>query len=118
VLFAYNKKCTIKEQENNTKIFRGINPNGRVTRCVCEKAAQNIAQSISFESYVMHNFYRAIKSSPIICAISVIFTKPTQRKQSPKTAKIRPIWDRCYDFLKIFAEKICKKIGVFDSKQS
>jgi hypothetical protein len=27
-------------------------------------------------------------------------------------------WDRCYDFLNIFAEKISEKIGVFDSKQS
>jgi hypothetical protein len=25
-------------------------------------------------------------------------------------------WDRCYDFLNIFAEKFSKKIGVFDSK--
>jgi hypothetical protein len=29
-----------------------------------------------------------------------------------------PIWDRCYDFLNIFAKKIGEKIGVFDSKQS
>jgi hypothetical protein len=28
------------------------------------------------------------------------------------------IWDRCYDILNIFAEKISEKIGVFDSKQS
>jgi hypothetical protein len=27
-------------------------------------------------------------------------------------------WDRCYDFLNIFAEKFSKKIGVFVSKQS
>jgi hypothetical protein len=36
-------------------------------------------------------------------------------------AKIRPIWsprDRCYDFKNIFVEKFCKKVGVFDSKQS
>jgi hypothetical protein len=26
--------------------------------------------------------------------------------------------DRCYDFLKIFAEKFSETIGVFDSKQS
>jgi hypothetical protein len=26
-------------------------------------------------------------------------------------------WDRCYDFLNIFAEKFSEKIGVFDSKQ-
>jgi hypothetical protein len=26
--------------------------------------------------------------------------------------------DRCYDFLKNFAEKFSEKIGVFDSKQS
>jgi hypothetical protein len=28
-----------------------------------------------------------------------------------------PTWDRCYDFLKIFAEEFSKN-GVFDSKQS
>jgi hypothetical protein len=28
------------------------------------------------------------------------------------------IWDRCYDFKNIFAEKFSEKIGVFDSKQS
>jgi hypothetical protein len=27
-------------------------------------------------------------------------------------------WDRCYDFKNIFAEKIAKKISVFDQKQS
>jgi hypothetical protein len=27
-------------------------------------------------------------------------------------------WDRCYDFLNIFAKKFSKKIGVFGSKQS
>jgi hypothetical protein len=27
-------------------------------------------------------------------------------------------WDRCYDFLNIFAKKFGEKIGVFDSKQS
>jgi hypothetical protein len=27
-------------------------------------------------------------------------------------------WDRCYDFLNIFAEKFSKKIGVLDTKQS
>jgi hypothetical protein len=27
-------------------------------------------------------------------------------------------WDRCYDFLNIFAEKFSEKIGGFDSKQS
>jgi hypothetical protein len=26
------------------------------------------------------------------------------------------IWDRCHDFLNIFAEKFGKKIGVFESK--
>jgi hypothetical protein len=28
------------------------------------------------------------------------------------------IWDRCYDFLNIFAEKFSEKFGFFDSKQS
>jgi hypothetical protein len=27
------------------------------------------------------------------------------------------VWDRCYDFKNIFAEKFYEKIGVFDSKQ-
>jgi hypothetical protein len=27
-------------------------------------------------------------------------------------------WDRCYDFLNIFAEQFSEKIGDFDSKQS
>jgi hypothetical protein len=27
-------------------------------------------------------------------------------------------WDRCYDFLDIFAEKFSEKIGIFDAKQS
>jgi hypothetical protein len=33
------------------------------------------------------------------------------------TYRIEP-WDRCYDFLNIFAEKNWRKNGVFDSKQS
>jgi hypothetical protein len=31
---------------------------------------------------------------------------------------ISTTWDRCNDFLKIFAEKFSEKMGVFDSKQS
>jgi hypothetical protein len=33
-------------------------------------------------------------------------------------ASCRQIWDRCYDFLNIFAKKFSEKIGVFVSKQS
>jgi hypothetical protein len=29
----------------------------------------------------------------------------------------RTTWDPCYDFLNIFAKKVCGKIGVFDSQQ-
>jgi hypothetical protein len=32
--------------------------------------------------------------------------------------KLLVTWDRCYDFLNIFAEKFSEKIAVFDSKQS
>jgi hypothetical protein len=32
--------------------------------------------------------------------------------------RCEPIWDRCYLFKNIFAEKFSEKIGVFDSKQS
>jgi hypothetical protein len=52
----------------------------RVTRCVCQKVAQNIDQSI-FVWKLIHSLCRG-KSSPIICAISVIFAKTTQTKQS------------------------------------
>jgi hypothetical protein len=40
--------------------------------------------------------------------------KLTPSLLSKKTA----FWDRCYDFLNIFAEKISEKIGVFYSKHS
>jgi hypothetical protein len=30
-----------------------------------------------------------------------------------QSAKIRPIWDQCYDFKNIFAKKFGEKIGVF-----
>jgi hypothetical protein len=53
---------------------------GRVTRCVFEKVSQNVAQS-KFCQKILHVCHRG-KSSPIICAC-VIFTKTTQRKQSP-----------------------------------
>jgi hypothetical protein len=39
-------------------------------------------------------------------------------KKTAHWANFHPIWDRCYDFLNIFAEKFSEKIGVFDSKQS
>jgi hypothetical protein len=35
-----------------------------------------------------------------------------------KFAGSKATWDRCYDFLNIFAKKFSKKIGGFDSKQS
>jgi hypothetical protein len=40
-------------------------------------------------------------------------TEVSGKKQWPD----RPTWDRCYDFLNIFAEKF-GKISVFDSTQS
>jgi hypothetical protein len=55
-----------------------------VTRCVCEKAAKNVAKSIFWN--LLHSFYRG-KSSPIIWATSIIFTKTSRRKQSPNRRK-------------------------------
>jgi hypothetical protein len=37
-----------------------------------------------------------------------IFKVTAQSKPSPIWAKIGPIWDRCYDFKNIFAEKFGK----------
>jgi hypothetical protein len=42
----------------------------------------------------------------------------SQKKNAADTKIFRPIWDRCYDFLNIFAENFGEKIGVFDLKQS
>jgi hypothetical protein len=42
-------------------------------------------------------------------------------KRSPVKAKKNSsctYWDRCYDFLNIFAEKFSEKFGAFDSRQS
>jgi hypothetical protein len=55
----------------------------RVTRCDCEKVAQNVAQSI-FCWKLIHNFC-CWKSSPIICETYLIITKlpkvpPNRRK--------------------------------------
>jgi hypothetical protein len=50
-----------------------LNLAGTVTRCVCEKVAQNVAQSIFFEN--QWTTFTVKKCRPIICAISVIFTK-------------------------------------------
>jgi hypothetical protein len=33
-------------------------------------------------------------------------------KTIAQLAKIGPIWERCYDFKNIFAEKYSKKVGV------
>jgi hypothetical protein len=52
----------------------------------CEKVAQNVSKCIFCENYYIA-FYRG-KSSPIILATSLIFTKTTQIKQSPKRPKI------------------------------
>jgi hypothetical protein len=54
-----------------------------------EKVAQSVAQSISCEK-ITHNF-TVEKSSPIICAYSVIFTKTIPSKH----AKICQIWSPC-----------------------
>jgi hypothetical protein len=40
--------------------------------------------------------------------------KQKEKRYFPK----RITWDRCYDFLNIFAEKFSEDIGVFDAKQS
>jgi hypothetical protein len=47
------------------------------------------------------------------------FTTCAPKLSTWNRSKNRPqTWDRCYDFLNIFAEKFGEKIGVFDSKQS
>jgi hypothetical protein len=55
-----------------------------VTGCVCEKVAQNIAQSIFCENYYISVTEEKVT---IIWATSVIFTKTTQRKQSANRQK-------------------------------
>jgi hypothetical protein len=44
---------------------------------------------------------------------------PNKRRCCCKFKSLRIVsWDRCYDFLNIFAEFFGEKIGFFDSKQS
>jgi hypothetical protein len=65
----------------------------------------------------------------IFCAIKSITRKWTFWRWFPQAGNYRcgkkrirfqdsMFWDRCYDFLNIFAEKFSEKIGVFESKQS
>jgi hypothetical protein len=59
---------------------------GRVTRCVCEKVAQNVAQDISCENeYKTFTLEKAAQL--LVLGISVIFTETTQSKQSPNRRK-------------------------------
>jgi hypothetical protein len=51
----------------------------------------------------------------------IVMEKPiNQNVQQCIGSEYFAIWlrDRCYDFLNIFAEKFCEKIGVFDLKQA
>jgi hypothetical protein len=57
----------------------------RVTRCVCEKVAQNVAQSIFWENY--YQGFTVEKVAQLFWATSVIFTKAALRKQSPNMRK-------------------------------
>jgi hypothetical protein len=52
-----------------------------------------------------------VKSSSEIWAPSVIYKKSSQSKQSPDRRKFDPIWDRCYDYLNIFAKKFGEKLA-------
>jgi hypothetical protein len=61
----------------------------RATRFGCENIAQNGAQPI-----LCQNSYKncAVEKSSKNMVFFLIFQKTTQRTQSPKLAKIRPIW--------------------------
>jgi hypothetical protein len=77
-----------------------------------KKIAQSVAPNTSCQTECIT--LTAGKSSP-----KLQFAKKKLPEQAlTRWAKIRRIWDRCYDFLNIFAKKLNEKIGVFDSKQS
>jgi hypothetical protein len=57
---------------------------------------------------------KVIDGSSFIARVCLLL--PVNRKRPQ--VRNRVTRDRCYDFLNIFAEKFCEKIGVFDSKQS
>jgi hypothetical protein len=71
----------------------------RVTRCVCEKLAQNVAQPI-FLSKSMYNFYCIYKSSPKTLLL-LHFPRISMLKIIAQLAKIRPIWSPCSQQLKV-----------------
>jgi hypothetical protein len=56
--------------------FVGLAP-GRVTRCVCEKVAQNVAQFV-FLKYLIHNFYHLKKWPNYWCYFCKVW--PNRRK--------------------------------------
>jgi hypothetical protein len=51
------------------------------------------------------------ENRPTTWATSVILKTALSKKIAPK-AKTHPIWDRCYDFKNIFAEKFSNKLAV------
>jgi hypothetical protein len=69
----------------------------RVTRCVGEKVAQTLAQSIFCDKqYIM---ILPLKGSLIVCATSVIFTKSTHSKQAPTRRKFAHSGHPAYELL-------------------
>jgi hypothetical protein len=68
-----------KEQSGNTVRIQGDQKRLWKSRTKCSP--------IHFLWKLIYNFYRGKKSSLIICAASVIFTKTTQSEQSPNRRK-------------------------------
>jgi hypothetical protein len=51
-------------------------------------------------------------------SVCITKTKYIEKMEKQPVKECWYTWDRCYDYLNIFAEKFSEKFGVFDSKQS
>jgi hypothetical protein len=67
--------------------------------------------------FCQHSSYRG-KSLEKILELLRNFQNNCPKFSIAQWAKIRPIWDRCYDFKNIFAEKFGEKNGVFLLKKA
>jgi hypothetical protein len=66
----------------------------RVTRCVCEKIAQKVAQTI-FLSKLTQNLHRGKKLAQNFGHL-LYFSKNCKKQTIARWAKIRPIWPPCF----------------------
>jgi hypothetical protein len=87
----------------------------KLIRGFCMHTVEKIAQKLGY--YCIFGLLLYFWATTVFLGYFCIFENLPDVRISP-LAKVRRIWDRCYDYFNIIAEKFSKKIGVFSPNKA